>query len=105
MQHTDENLENNVKELSAQIEILSNQIASVKKSEDYLGGSKGYQKYLKLQCHFQKLQYKYWIAKRGCLDLISCFAEMMPSKTSDIASEIIMMRAGIDPRDFDDKDI
>jgi hypothetical protein len=30
---------------------------------------------------------------------------MMPSKTSDIASEIIMMRAGIDPRDFDDKDI
>lgn len=60
---------------------------------------------MKLKKHFEKLQYKYWIAKRGCFDLISCFSEMMPSQTFDIAEDHIIMRAGIDPMDFEDIEI
>lgn len=51
-----------------------------------------------LQSKFEGLQYKYWLRKRGCLDMVEYCAEL-----EGITEEKVRARAGIDPAECDDK--
>ena len=62
------------------------------------------------------MQHKYWLAKRGCFDMLELMAEIKQSQTGfrtkagtisnqitiEAAQNQLIMRAGIDPEDFDD---
>jgi hypothetical protein len=81
-------------------------LQATKTPDDYLG-EVGFLEYEKQQGQFQRLQYKYWIAKRALIDMVNLFAELSSKHgvDYDLAQQRLLLMAGISQSDFEDSEI